>query len=133
MLSKVKLSDWSNLILCILLTAFICMGLTAVLTRLVLTERVGELGAEIGINLTIILAIIIGGAPFVKMGNNKEQFCLLYGVMLLLIVVSFGLAIDGKFENVFIRIGSIVVTIILLYAKLTRTGKRRNKKNNRYR
>lgn len=133
-MSKTKLISPVNIALGVFVAMASCLGLVTLLARLVISERIGELGIEIATNIIVFLSVLIGGIISVVRSKSKQLICsILYAGIMVLILVITGLVTDGTFENGILRLGSVAIAGGLLCTKYIKSDKRQNMKNRRYR
>ena len=132
-MQKLKLSTLGILHLGLIIASIVCLCLIAGLSRFILAERVGELGVEVGINLIILISVILGGLPVVRMMSSKISACILFTLSILMIVVILGLLMDGEFENIPFRVASIMSAGAVLCTFFLNVGKKRKRTKHAYR
>ena len=115
-------------------TIIICITLIAAMAKLTLTGKIGEEGSEISVNFILMLSTAVGSLLSLKLTKTKEvPICILHVALLTLISITVGLMIDGSFENMLLRTGSILAGEAAICIVTTKTGKRQKRKNRRHR
>lgn len=133
-MKKMKLANPIALVIGVATTIIICIVLIAATAKLTLTGKMGEGGSEMSVSFVLLLSTAIGSLLSIKLTKKQEVLiCILHAVLLMLISVTAGLTIDGNFENILLRIGSILVGEALICILSTKTSKRQKGKNRRYR
>ena len=131
-MKKMKLANLIALVIGAATTIIICIVLIAATAKLTLTGKMGEGGSEMSVSFVLLLSTAIGSLLSIKLTKKQEVLiCILHAVLLMLISVTAGLTIDGKFENILLRIGSILVGEVLICILSTKTSKRQKGKNRR--
>jgi len=133
-MKKMKLANPIALLIGVATTIIICAVLIAAMAKLTLIGKMGEGGSEIYVSFILLVSTAIGSLISLKLAKKQEVLiCILHVALLILISVTVGFMIDGVFENILLRIGSILAGEVLICILSTKTGKRQKRKNRRYR
>lgn len=132
-MAKLKMCDIRGIIIGISISAASCIAIVAGISSLVLAERIGEMGAEVGIHIAVVLASMIGGIFVHKLFDKPLTGCVINTAVLLGLVIITALAIDGDFNSGLLRAIDLAVGSIIACAISLKTGKNKKIKNRRYR
>ena len=112
----------------------IVLSVVAILSKGMVDSLVGSPAAEYIITGTLIVAALIGNMITLKLSEGKSfvTTCILVSSIAVLLLLC-GLMIDGKFQNVAIRLCSIAAGATVSYILCQRNNGKMKKMKRRYR
>jgi len=113
---------------------FSCLILVFGMAKLLLQEKLGQGSVDVFISAVLLLSSILGNWLSVKLNQkNKLTASIVTTVMIAGAMIIGGLTIDGKFENVLLRLGAVIAGwVISCSLCLNKSGKSKRMKK-RYR
>ena len=91
-----------------------CLILILGMAKLLLQEKLGQGSTDIFISVVLLVSSVLGNWLSIKSNQkNKLPASIATTVMIASAMVIVGLTIDGKFENVLLRLGAVIVGCVI--------------------
>lgn len=132
-MGKLKMREIKGILIGVMIAVLSCIAVVSGLSGLILAERIGEVGAEVGINTAIAISAMIGCITANKLTGKAFIGSVINMIMLLGMMVITGWMIDGNYSNAAGRIIALVIGGFLSCAVSLKTGKNKKFGNRRYR
>lgn len=91
-----------------------CLILILGMAKLLLQEKLGQGSTDIFISVVLLVSSVLGNWLSIKSNQkNKLPASIATTVMIASAMVIVGLTIDGKFENVLLRLGAVIAGCVI--------------------
>ena len=90
-------------------TAVAVMLAICAITHMVLNENISVRNIEIWIAAVLMLGTIVGGQMLLRTTGCAPAYMIIHGIIVLSLILIGGLAVDGKFINILLNSGAVIV------------------------